>query len=86
MSTCVTSGERLRQSLSKQTKNEVARRGLDGKEMQKKSLEGLLPGRETPDFLFLTAHEQDESCTVRACRRPRSSRQLWKRKRVRVKS
>ena len=31
----MTLGERLRQSLRKQTKNEVARRGLDGKEMQK---------------------------------------------------
>ena len=53
-STCVTPGERLRQSLRKQTKNEVARRGL---RFQKKSLQGLLPGRETPHFFFLTAHE-----------------------------
>ena len=35
-STCVTPGERLRQSLRKQTKNEVARRGLDGKKIPKK--------------------------------------------------
>ena len=34
-STCVTPGERLRQSLRKQTKNEVARRGLDGKKIPK---------------------------------------------------
>ena len=31
----MTPGERLRQSLRKQTKNEVPRTGLDGKEMQK---------------------------------------------------
>ena len=31
------------------------------KRFQKKSLQGLLPGRETPDFFFLTAHEHDES-------------------------
>ena len=35
-STCVTPGERLRQSLRKQTENEVARRGLVGKKIQKK--------------------------------------------------
>ena len=35
-STCVTPDERLRQGLRKQTKNEVACRGLDGKEIQKK--------------------------------------------------
>ena len=35
VSMCVTPGERLRQTLHKQTKNEVARRGLDRKEMQK---------------------------------------------------
>ena len=46
----MTPGERLRQSLRKSTKNEVARRGLDGKKIPKKSLQGLLPGRETPDF------------------------------------
>ena len=57
----MTPGERLGQSLRKQTKNEVARRGLDGKKIPKKSLQGLLPGRETPDFFFLTAHEHDES-------------------------
>ena len=57
----MTPGERLRQSLRKQTKNEVARGGLDGKKIPKKSLQGLLPGRETPDFFFLTAHEHDES-------------------------
>ena len=34
--TCVTPGERLRQSLRKQTKNEVPRRGLDGKKIPKK--------------------------------------------------
>ena len=34
-STCVTPGERLRQSLRKQTKNEVARGGLDGKKIPK---------------------------------------------------
>ena len=51
VSTCVTPGERLRQSLRKQAKNKVAYRGLDGKEMQKKSIQGLLPGEETtPDF------------------------------------
>ena len=55
----MTPGERLRQSLRKQTKNEVARRGLDGKKIPKKSL--LLPGRETPDLFFLTPHEHDES-------------------------
>ena len=57
----MTPGERLRQSLRKQTKNEVACKGLDGKKIPKKSLQGLLPGRETPDFFFLTAHEHDES-------------------------
>ena len=31
------------------------------KRFQKKSLQGLLPGRETPDFFFVTAHEHDES-------------------------
>ena len=31
------------------------------KRFQKKSLQGLLPRRETPDFFFLTAHEHDES-------------------------
>ena len=31
------------------------------KRFQKKSLQGLLPERETPDFFFLTAHEHDES-------------------------
>ena len=35
-STCVTPGERLRQSLRKQTKNEVARRALVGKKVPKK--------------------------------------------------
>ena len=35
VSTCVMPGERLRQSLRKQTKNEVPHRGLNGKEMQK---------------------------------------------------
>ena len=46
---------------------------------RKKSLEGVLPGRKTPDFFFLTAYEHDQSCTstVRACRRTRSARQLW---------
>ena len=67
-SICVTPGERRRQSLRKQTKNKVARRGSDGKEMQKKSLQGQLPGRETPDFFFLTAHEHVESFFVRFCR------------------
>ena len=52
VSTCV----QLRQSLRKQTTNEVARRELDGKAMQKQSLQGLVPGRETPAFFFLTAH------------------------------
>ena len=28
---------------------------------KKKSLQGLLPGRETPHFFFLTAHKHDES-------------------------
>ena len=42
----------LTHSLRKQTKNEVARRGLDGKEMQKKLLQCLLPGRETPVISF----------------------------------
>ena len=60
-STCATPGERLRQSLRKQTKYEVARRGPEGKRIAKKSLQGLLRGRETPDFFFLTAHEHDES-------------------------
>ena len=32
-----------------------------GKRFQKKSLQCLLPARETPDFFFLTAHEHDES-------------------------
>ena len=31
------------------------------KRFQKKSLQGLLPGRETSDFFFVTAHEHDES-------------------------
>ena len=31
------------------------------KRFQKKSLQGLLPRRETPNFFFLTAHEHDES-------------------------
>ena len=35
--TCVTPGERLRQSLRKQTKYEVARRGFDGKKIPKKN-------------------------------------------------
>ena len=60
-STFVTPGERLRQTLRKQTKNEVAHGGLDGKKIPKKSLQGLLPGRKTPDFFFLTAHEHDEN-------------------------
>ena len=42
-STCLTPGERLRQSLRKQTKNEVGRGELDGKEMQKK-----ITARSTP--------------------------------------
>ena len=46
--TCVTPGEGLRQSVRKQTKNEVAREGFD----EKDSLQGLLPGRETPDISF----------------------------------
>ena len=31
------------------------------KRLKKKSLQGLLPGRETPHFFFLTALEHDES-------------------------
>ena len=38
----------------------VAIDGQMEKRFQKKSLQDLLPGRETPDFFFLTAHEHDE--------------------------
>ena len=57
----MTPGERLRQSLRKHTINEVARGGLDGKKIPKKSFQGLLPGTKTADVFFLTAHELDES-------------------------
>ena len=57
----MTPGERLRQTLRTETRNELARGGLDRKKIPKKLLEGLLPGRETPDFFFLTANEHHES-------------------------
>ena len=84
----MTPGERLRQSLRKQTQNEVARRGPDGKKIPKKSLQGLLPGRETPDFFFLTAHEHDESwrCVHVASTSAKSATTVDSRTRVRVKS
>ena len=63
-STCVTPGERLRQSLRKQTKNEVARRGLVGKKIPKKITSTSTPWKRNSyscNFVFLTAHEHDES-------------------------
>ena len=51
----MTPGERLRQSLRKQTKDKVARRVRWKKDFKKNHF--LVPGRETPDSFFLTAHE-----------------------------
>ena len=53
VSTCVTPAERLRQSLRKQTTNEVARRGLDGKEIVKKITWRCTPWKKNSWFLFL---------------------------------
>ena len=76
-STCVTPGERLRQSLGKQTKNEVGRRGIDGKEMQKKISARSTPWKRNSWFLSFDCPWTWWKLGVRACRRPRSPRQLW---------
>ena len=61
-STCLTPGERLRQSLREQTKNEVARRGPDGQKNFKKSHFKVYSLEEKLLVSFSRQHDESWRC------------------------